>query len=296
MQRYSYLNALGAPLRPEPGGHVTWYDWMSGNLWLRSHYRDNPIDTQLGPLNRRVASVRELVQACAALRPADAHDAMFEHAARSALGQRASEVRAQRLRSQLADPLETEVDAAIDRLAGPRAQPRARRVVDRRVSDARFADARVIHEVRDVEVRDAPQARASSSAPPPPLPKRPAPRIDVADDVAAQKPSARVQVQAAEPSRSRAAGGFVVGLSTAALLGLAWQAVREGQSEAPRRTQAEEASAVVAEPRRSARLPRARHRNPQRSREPNSLSRSRRPRPRSSRARLRIAWCDAPLS
>jgi hypothetical protein len=110
--RYSFGGAVTGPMQLLPGGHMTWYDPVSGGYWLRSHWRENPVDTQLGAIDKKGTSVREIVNACAALRASNDRrvpqlpHGLSEHAAR------ASHLQAQRLRALLGKRLDQDLDAA----------------------------------------------------------------------------------------------------------------------------------------------------------------------------------------
>ena len=112
-ERYTARGMLIPALRPQPGGHMTWYDAISDSFWLRNHWADNPIDTKLGAVDRKIVSVRELVHACTPLRPMpDLHvRGELEGGANRA---RASQRRAQQLRALLGKRLDQEFDAAFD--------------------------------------------------------------------------------------------------------------------------------------------------------------------------------------
>jgi hypothetical protein len=66
-ERYSWTRAVRAPFQTLPGGHISWFDSRVGEHWLRNHWSENPVDTNLGCVDRRIASVRELMQACRSL-------------------------------------------------------------------------------------------------------------------------------------------------------------------------------------------------------------------------------------
>ena len=110
--RYSFGGSVTGPMQLLPGGHLTWYDPVSGGYWLRSHWRENPVDTQLGVIDKKVTSLREIVNACAALRASNDRrvpqlpHGQSEHAAR------ASHLQAQRLRALLGRRLDQDLDAA----------------------------------------------------------------------------------------------------------------------------------------------------------------------------------------
>ena len=67
-QLYSSNGSLTAPFQLLRGGHITWRDSISDSWWLRNHWGENPIDTLIGAIDRKLFSVRELTRACAPLR------------------------------------------------------------------------------------------------------------------------------------------------------------------------------------------------------------------------------------
>ena len=102
---YSVNGSADAPLQLPRYGHLTWRDLASNTWWLRNHWTEQPIDTRLGVIDKRVVSVREFVQACAEgfdlpseLHP-EARAERHVHAARS---------RAHRLRSFPAPKLDSD--------------------------------------------------------------------------------------------------------------------------------------------------------------------------------------------
>jgi hypothetical protein len=122
--RYSWNGSVTRPFELPRGGHITWYDPVENSWWLRSHWGENPVDTKIGAVDRKLFSVRELAQACAPLRGL-AHNtaAQSAFAGIATEARRASQVRAHRLRSLLGAQLESDLDAAVDALVLP--QPAA---------------------------------------------------------------------------------------------------------------------------------------------------------------------------
>jgi hypothetical protein len=124
-QRYTFACAATAPLQLLSGGHLAWYDPVTGSYWLRSHFGDNPVDTKLGALRAADGSVRELLNACGPLRAQIDLRLPEPLEARVQRAQRASQAQAQRLRSLLGRRLEADLGGlseAVRRLAlpGPR--------------------------------------------------------------------------------------------------------------------------------------------------------------------------------
>jgi hypothetical protein len=129
--RYSFNGSARTPFQVLPGGHITWYDPISNNCWVRSHWGDNPIDTELGAID---GSMRGLGRWRAPLRlqagtpsPAAAQSDLEE---RRQQALRASQFRAYRLRSLLAGDFDSERDVAFEILQTRRdvhdsSQPRA---------------------------------------------------------------------------------------------------------------------------------------------------------------------------
>jgi hypothetical protein len=113
-ERYSFNDSVGSPLQLLPGGHLTWFDPTTSSWWLRSHRGPNPIDTELGDVNRRVVSLRELVQACAPqpfTREEPRQVAAQAHAQRI---RQAARQRARRLRAELEREAERERATEVD--------------------------------------------------------------------------------------------------------------------------------------------------------------------------------------
>jgi hypothetical protein len=110
--RYSYCGSVNAPLQVLPGGHLTWYDPLTGGYWQRCHFGDNPVDRRLGERDAGHAFVRELLNASAPLcrpsdqRPRETIEQRVDHA------RRASHVQAHRLRALLGARLEQDLAAA----------------------------------------------------------------------------------------------------------------------------------------------------------------------------------------
>ena len=111
-ERCTFRGMALPALRPQPGGHMTWHDPISNSYWLRHHWGDNPIDTKLGSVDRKIVSVRELVHACAprTLIEPVLHDAWERNGPHAVASQR----RAQQLRGLLGTRLDLELDAAFD--------------------------------------------------------------------------------------------------------------------------------------------------------------------------------------
>jgi hypothetical protein len=107
---YSINGSAHAPFALATYGHLTWRDPSSGSWWLRSHWTDNPIDTKLGAIDKRIVSVREFVQTCSAgfaIPPGVVWEAgAVQH-------QQASRLRAGRLRAQPEARVEPALEGAL---------------------------------------------------------------------------------------------------------------------------------------------------------------------------------------
>ena len=150
-ERHTARGMLIPAMRPQPGGHMTWYDAISDSFWLRNHWSDNPVDTKLGAVDRKIVSVRELVHACTPLRPMPELHARGEldGAANHA---RASQRRAQQLRGLLGKRLDQEFDTVFDavRMDLPPAAPVAAPPAPAEVRSQRASEAREPHAI-DIE-------------------------------------------------------------------------------------------------------------------------------------------------
>lgn len=180
--RYSFGGSVTGPMQLLPGGHITWYDPLSGGYWLRSHWRENPVDTQLGAIDKKVTSLREIVNACAALRAnSDRRVPQLPHG-QSEHAARASHRQAQRLRALLGERLDQDLDAEsylrqLEREAVPRASvPELHEPVSAEfeiIADVDDAEITTQYEMEDL--RASAPARVAERKPsesvPPPLPE-----------------------------------------------------------------------------------------------------------------------------
>ena len=170
--RYSWTGSLSAPFALRPGGHITWYDPVANSWWMRNHWGENAVDTNIGVVDRKRFSVRALVQVCAPWRSLASGTGLTAGAAQTVHSQsrRASQVRAHRLRSMLCERLDGErlgheLDAAVD----------AALVLDRVVPDeADEPEIEIEYDFEDDETTLVTAEPKSNPVAPPP-PKRPAP-------------------------------------------------------------------------------------------------------------------------
>ena len=258
-QRYSFAGSLTAPLQLLPGGHLTWYDPVSGRYWLRSHWGDNPVDSQVGAVAGHRGQVLELLNACASLRRRvdrklrERYDDRIEHA------RRASMVQAQRLRALLGTELDRDLGATprpavIDRERDrPTLPSRPRLPVDRELSDYEEVELGDIEEVTEVDLggveRAAPfptpapshaeSATASVAGTPPSL--RTTPRPD-----AREMPSLAPMTLRGEPEHvpARLKTTALAALAAAAVLALFWISRSSEPRAAPRAPRARAAAAT----------------------------------------------------
>lgn len=115
--RYTFTGSAAAPLRPLPGGHLTWFDPISGRHWMRSHWGDNPIDSRLEPEPGQSSTARELVNGFSPLRVASRYLLREGLTRRCADAECAAQLRAHRLRTLIRSRASLVLD--------PAAQPQA---------------------------------------------------------------------------------------------------------------------------------------------------------------------------
>jgi hypothetical protein len=107
----SFTGAVRAPQQVLPGGHLTWHDPIGDKWWLRDHVADALVDSKLGSIDGRLATLREtmLSRAPRNLRAAKMSIEAFE----SRLGIRrqhalqASQFQAHRTRTLVANSVST---------------------------------------------------------------------------------------------------------------------------------------------------------------------------------------------
>ncbi len=113
--RYSYCGNLTTPFQLLRGGHLLWLDPVSNRWWLRNYWDDVPVDVNLGTIERRLVSVRELVRSH---QPVVKARAMVEFEAQASLNRRhalgASQARAHRLRALLGARLDSQALIELD--------------------------------------------------------------------------------------------------------------------------------------------------------------------------------------
>ncbi|MFT3926612.1 MAG: hypothetical protein QM778_28970 [Myxococcales bacterium] len=105
-ERYSFRGAIATPFQVLKDGHLIWHDASSNCWWLRNHWAENPADINLGVLDGRVESVRELARRYRPWRVAQERVVREGEARQRQQGLEAASKRAQRLRSWLGRKLE----------------------------------------------------------------------------------------------------------------------------------------------------------------------------------------------
>jgi hypothetical protein len=229
-ERSSFAGSLGAPLQIREGGHLTWYDPLSGRWWLRNYWGEHPVDTDLGRLESGSAGPRELLQqrlpASSSPRPLSAFTAQAQQRVLRQRALAAAQQRSAHLREQLRADAERERQhelAADEGSVAPRGA----------WTDREEGALELVIDEREAEVSDA-SGEVELGAPAP-EPARARARSTPVRPAAGAVSTLRVLGEVdAIPMRSRASALPLALALCAAAVGLVWL----GRSLVPARTQA----------------------------------------------------------